>query len=196
MEIYYKIAIGILFICWGCIRLAYKKPYERTKNEILFRKYIKREKRLVACIWFCTVMPYTLYWFTSWLEWGYIPIPNVLRVIALLMACIAIGLVWLSHKALGIYWSPVLEIKGKHQLISTGIYQKIRHPMYAAVFLLYAFAGIASANVITFFIPVITFTILCYIRIADEEKMMISWFGDDYRIYRRKTGMFFPKRKV
>ena len=65
--------------------------------------------------------------------------------------------------------------------------------MYTALYLFIIGAGAISANVLLLVVPFITFSVLCYIRISDEEKMMINWFGDEYWLYKNKTGMFLPK---
>jgi protein-S-isoprenylcysteine O-methyltransferase Ste14 len=49
--------------------------------------------------------------------------------------CLGIGL-WLfyrSHADLGPNWSVTLEVKEDHRLITRGVYQRIRHPMYLAL---------------------------------------------------------------
>src|SRR5213593_2248640 len=63
-----------------------------------------------------------------------------LHVLSFLLGivCAAMGL-WLfyrSHADLGINWSISLEIRKEHQLITRGVYQRIRHPMYMSIFLL------------------------------------------------------------
>jgi len=42
--------------------------------------------------------------------------------------------IW-SHRALGSNWSPILEIRKEHTLVTNGPYKFIRHPMYAAIFI-------------------------------------------------------------
>ena len=44
-----------------------------------------------------------------------------------------------THRDLGRFWSVTLEIRQTHELITTGVYRHVRHPMYAA-FLLWAIA--------------------------------------------------------
>jgi protein-S-isoprenylcysteine O-methyltransferase Ste14 len=49
--------------------------------------------------------------------------------------CLVIGL-WLfyrSHADLGTNWSITLEVGEQHQLITQGVYRRIRHPMYSAL---------------------------------------------------------------
>jgi len=103
-----------------------------------------------------------------------------------------------SHADLGIYWSPTLQMRENHQLVASGIYRRIRHPMYAAMFL----QGIGQ----TLFLPnwiagpawLVTFGILYLIRVGYEERMMLDRFGSEYETYRQHTGRLLPRltRKV
>ena len=40
-----------------------------------------------------------------------------------------------AHADLGLNWSITLEMRKGHELIVHGVYRRIRHPMYAAIFL-------------------------------------------------------------
>lgn len=192
MEIYYKIVIGILYVCFGYIRYNYHKIYKQNKETILFRKFFKREKQLVLWVVIVFNSTYLLYWFTPILAWATL-LPFVVRIVGVLLSFSGLYLFWLTHKALGVNWSPLLEVKKEHKLITTGIYKHIRHPMYTAILVFTLGLGLISANLVVLLLPLIIFSILCYVRISDEEGMMISWFGDEYILYKRKTGMLFPK---
>ena len=53
------------------------------------------------------------------------------------VVCLVVGL-WLfyrSHADLGTNWSVTLQVREHHQLITHGVYQCVRHPMYSALFL-------------------------------------------------------------
>lgn len=192
MEIYYKIVIGILYVCFGYIRYNYHKIYKQNKETILFRKFFKREKQLVLWVAIVFNSTYLLYWFTPILAWATL-LPFVVRIVGVLLSFSGLYLFWLTHNALGTNWSPLLEVKKEHKLITTGIYKHIRHPMYTAILVFTLGLGLISANLVVLLLPLIIFSILCYVRISDEEGMMISWFGDEYVLYKRKTGMLFPK---
>ena len=59
------------------------------------------------------------------------PVPFFLGTI-----CLFIGL-WLFYRAhtdLGVNWSISLEIRENHKLVTHGVYEYIRHPMYTAYF--------------------------------------------------------------
>lgn len=194
MEIYFKIVIGILYVCFGYIRYNYQKTYKQNQATILFRKFFKREKQLVLWVAIVFNSTYLLYWFTPLLAWATL-LPFMIRVTGVVISTYGLYLFWLTHKALGANWSPLLEVRKEHKLITTGIYKHIRHPMYTAILLFTLGLGLISANLVVLLLPLIVFCVLCYIRISDEENMMISWFGDDYILYQRRTGMLFPRFK-
>lgn len=80
-----------------------------------------------------------------------------------------------------------------NQLITTGIYSKVRHPIYAAF--LYAVTGaiLIFDNLFLLFLPVIFWLILTVVIKNTEEKWLIECYGDYYLIYSRKVNRFIPK---
>jgi len=98
-----------------------------------------------------------------------------------------------GHADLKTNWSPSLEIRQDHTLVTNGIYGYIRHPMYASQ-MLFNFAQIlllqnwlAGPPAVAFFIP------FFLLRSRAEEKMMLDTFGSQYREYMKKVGGLFPK---
>ena len=65
---------------------------------------------------------------------------------ALLMAA-GVWLFWRSHADLGENWSVTLELQEGHKLVSSGVYKLIRHPMYAAFFVMAAGQSYAEVSV-------------------------------------------------
>src|SRR5512136_320074 len=93
-----------------------------------------------------------------------------------------------SHRALGRNWSPFLEIRKGHVLVIEGPYRFIRHPMYAAIFLIGIGISLLSANWLVALAYMLPVTIMYLVRVADEEEMMIEQFGNEYREYMQRTG--------
>jgi protein-S-isoprenylcysteine O-methyltransferase Ste14 len=110
------------------------------------------------------------------------------------VSCLVIGL-WLfyrSHADLGTNWSITLEVREQHQLITQGVYRRIRHPMYLAL----ALYSIGQALIIPNWVAgpsnLIAFAILCALRVGAEEKMMVEEFGDEYAAYSARTKRLIP----
>jgi len=73
-----------------------------------------------------------------------------------------------------------------------GLYAWIRHPQYAAL----AITGLGLAILWPRFLTVVLWTVmvgLYYILARDEERRMVFAFGDQYRAYMSRTGMFLPR---
>ena len=100
---------------------------------------------------------------------------------------------WKSHKDLGGNWSPTLQIRQDHKLVTQGIYQRIRHPMYLSIWLLVIAQAMILPNYVAGFAGLIPFGILYFQRVGKEERMMLEEFGSDYERHLQKTGRLFPK---
>jgi len=110
---------------------------------------------------------------------------------ALLMAG-ALVLFWLTHKHLGRYWSVTLDTRKTHKLIDTGIYARVRHPMYSAFWLLALAQGFLLANWVAGLAGPIAWATLFFLRVGHEEKLMIDTFGDQYTSYIQRTKRVLP----
>jgi len=67
-----------------------------------------------------------------------------------------------------------------------GIYRYSRHPIYAALFLIYLSVGIASASWV-FLLVAIMWAVLLNLYVTDEERYCLEAYGDTYREYMDRT---------
>jgi protein-S-isoprenylcysteine O-methyltransferase Ste14 len=82
----------------------------------------------------------------------------------------------------------------KPEVISTGVFRIVRHPIYTGAILFYLAAILSTLSIASalFWLLVIGF----YIFICRyEESILSEEFGNDYLEYKKKTGMLFPKLK-
>jgi len=98
----------------------------------------------------------------------------------------------LTHRALGRNWSVSLDVREGHQLITDGIYRKIRHPMYSAFWLWALAQALLLPNWVAGFAGFAGFGILFFGRIAEEERMMLEAFGSRYHDYMARTYRVIP----
>jgi len=92
---------------------------------------------------------------------------------------------------LGRNWSGTVTLKENHELIQTGPYRYVRHPIYTGLIL--AFFGSAVAldewrGVLAVLLIIIAFRI----KLGIEERWMTDYFGPMYASYRRRTKMIVP----
>ena len=110
------------------------------------------------------------------------------------VVCLAGGL-WLlqqSHVDLGTNWSHALEFREGHQLVTHGVYRRVRHPMYLALLLYAVGQALVLPNSIAGPFFLIAFALLVAIRIGPEERMMLGKFGAHYEAYMARTRRLVP----
>jgi protein-S-isoprenylcysteine O-methyltransferase Ste14 len=116
------------------------------------------------------------------LQWSHVPTAIVIS--ANVLVVIAFLIIFSVFKESS-YTSAIVEVADKQQVISTGPYRFVRHPMYAGVLLLFLVTPIALGSFWTLLI-FIPFTLLFGLRLLDEEKFLSeNLLG--YREYCQKT---------
>ena len=105
---------------------------------------------------------------------------------------LSLPLLYWVHHSLGTYFSARLVLQPKHTIIQNGPYRWIRHPMYSVGFLYLIGAGLLSHSWFVGVVPTLSFTVLVWLRIQDEEIMLCS-LSEEYVAYMERTGRFLPK---
>ena len=72
---------------------------------------------------------------SNWLDFANYALPDWAGGLGAVLIAGALFVFWRAHADLGLNWSPSLEIREKHELITRGIYGVVRHPMYASQWL-------------------------------------------------------------
>jgi len=90
---------------------------------------------------------------------------------------------------LGRNWSPIPNVKEGHELVTSGPYRVVRHPIYTGIILATLGTGLAiHLWLIIFFIMTLNFIW----RVKVEEALMIRQFPDQYPEYKKRTWILIP----
>jgi protein-S-isoprenylcysteine O-methyltransferase Ste14 len=90
-------------------------------------------------------------------------------------------------------WREVYHASREGRLATTGLYGVVRHPQYTGIFLALFGQLIHWPTILT--LALFPLIVWVYLRLARrEERSMIEQFGDEYRVYRQRVPMFFPRR--
>lgn len=111
---------------------------------------------------------------------------------SLLIFNFATGLYLWTHWHLGRHWSPRMSIRLDHQVITTGPYRWVRHPLYALNFLLFLGAFGMTANWLVGAVGIVSSSLIAG-RAGEEEAMLLEHFGEPYASYMKRTGRFLPR---
>jgi protein-S-isoprenylcysteine O-methyltransferase Ste14 len=77
-------------------------------------------------------------------------------------------------------------------LVTTGPYRWVRHPFYVSVLLLVCGAALLAANWFIGVCGLLVFALQA-IRTRIEERKLVERFGEEYRLYMKRTGRFAPR---
>ena len=193
-RIVFFIVLGAMLIMRIAFSLRVHQQGERTMPD---RQAIQREgvglfvARVV--LFFLLIAILVLYAIDhAWMRALDYVLPSWLRWVGFAVGCLSIGLATWAELELGRQFSPQLQLRQQHKLITTGPYSYMRHPLYTALYGFGLSLALVSAN--WFFLGFFFLSLLGLgIRVPKEEMMLIEQFGDDYREYMERTGRYGPR---
>jgi len=98
--------------------------------------------------------------------------------------------VW-ARRHIGANWSGTVTLKQDHELVTTGPYAIVRHPIYTG--LLLALAGSAMARgELRGLLAVVIATLALWRKLGLEERWMREQFGARYDAYRHRVAALIP----
>ncbi len=128
----------------------------------------------------------------AWIDVFSFPLPTWLRWVGFALGLLSLAFWTWTQAALDTRWSAQLQLRKEHQLVTSGPYARIRHPLYAAMFAWAIALAILTANWL--FVALAALSIAgTVVRVPKEEQMMIEAFGNEYKAYMQRTGRYFPK---
>jgi len=119
--------------------------------------------------------------------------PVSYRLMAAGLAVEAMGLIlsiW-ARRHLGQNWSGEISIKVDHELIRSGPYRLLRHPIYTGLLAMYAGTALVTGEWLAA-IGLAMAAFAYWRKIRLEEANLNAAFGDDYDAYRRETWALVP----
>ncbi|WP_205027995.1 protein-S-isoprenylcysteine O-methyltransferase [Oleisolibacter albus] len=120
-------------------------------------------------------------------------LPGWITLIGAVLQIPFLWLFWRSHADLGRNWSPGLEVHLHHRLVTEGVYARIRHPMYAAIWISALTQPLLIQNWIAGSLVIPAFAAMWYLRVPREEALMRARFGAAYDAYADRSGRLWPK---
>lgn len=106
-----------------------------------------------------------------------------------------LGAVWLfdaSSRTMGRNWSLVARTREDHELIQTGPFAVVRHPIYVALFLFMLAMAIAYGHARNLIVAVPIYAIATWLRVRHEERLLRAQFGPAYDAYAARVKRFVP----
>jgi protein-S-isoprenylcysteine O-methyltransferase Ste14 len=177
-------------VAWYVIRY----PFERRAKRVrVIRDYRSLSEKIALSVAFFGLAILPAFYVATGIPQGadYAPRPWAI-VAGIVIFVFGLWVFRSSHKDLGRNWSVTLEIREKHKLVSRGLYRFIRHPMYASFLLIGLAQAFLLPNWVAGLSGLVGFAVLFFMRVNEEERMMLDTFGEEYRVYAGKTKRIIP----
>ena len=121
---------------------------------------------------------------------NFAPVNPVLSSIGVILCTAGMALLaWARHR-LGKNWSPTVAKKEGQELVTSGPYRYVRHPMYTGGLMATIGSAIVCGGAFVFLL-VILGTIFIR-RVGAEDKLMAQQFPNEYPDYKKRTKALIP----
>ena len=135
------------------------------------------------------VIAYSLLWQNRFWER---PLPLWRLGLSVLFLALAALLSWTAVPALGRQWRIEAGLSSDHQLVTTGPYAVVRHPIYTSMLCMLLGTGFMITPVRTLLVASLLFIVGMEIRVRVEDKLLASRFGEQFLAYRRSVPAYVP----
>ena len=177
--------LWILFALYWLVSALHRKKTKRRESIVQRLLYILP---LIAAFYLLNRYRFGY----GWLGTRFVPDTPLVQWLAVLITAAGVAISFWARFHLGSNWSGVVTLKEGHELIRTGPYRTVRHPIYTGI--LIAFLG--NAVLIGQVRGLIGLAIIWasfYIKARREESFLAQEFGLNFNEHTRHTGMFLPK---
>jgi protein-S-isoprenylcysteine O-methyltransferase Ste14 len=178
-------ALVELALCWIVWSLAFVKPSKQATGQ-------KEVSSAPASRWgiFLVMLGFALIW-------AYVRPPGFQKSTLSLIASMILGppsvaLAWAATRHLGKQWRYKAALNEDHELIQTGPYRWVRHPIYTSMFGMLLASGAAWTWRPFWVGSIFAFIAGTEIRVRAEERLLAERFGSSYTAYRSRTSAYIP----
>jgi len=131
-------------------------------------------------------------WLTPWLGWTTtLRWGLVLQIFGSILVLLSFGLHIWARRHLRRFYTERVEVQQDHQVVNTGPYAMVRHPVFTSFFLMAIGLFLLNPALIT--LAIMFYTFWDFSRAAQQEEELLSKTLPDYTAYMAKTSRFLPR---
>ena len=128
----------------------------------------------------------------SWLSGRWLPASVVWPSAGAAITVVGLALTVWARQGLGANWSATVAVKQDHELVLTGPYRYVRHPIYSGLLLAFVGAALARGDWRGMLaVPIAGLALRRKWRL--EERFMVETFGAAYSDYAARTPPVIPR---
>ncbi len=180
----------LLGICWIVfigvwLALSYQAKKTIQRNGRRHNPWLR-----LAVITSAVILLFNIEFFKAFVDYRPFPSNDLAQAIGVLICAAGIAFAILARIHLGRNWGMPMSLKEKPDLVTTGPYRFVRHPIYTgiAVAMLGSMVTAGSMWLVWF----VLFSASFIYSAKKEEKLMLTEFPEEYSRYMKRTKMLIP----
>ena len=121
---------------------------------------------------------------------NFAPVSAVLSSIGVMATVAGMALLIWARQSLGSNWSQIVSAKQGHELVTSGPYRTVRHPMYTGGLIACIGSAVVVGGGFVFFLILLGPIFLW--RVGAEDRLLAQQFPDEFPNYARRTKALIP----
>lgn len=122
----------------------------------------------------------------------FVPDTDAVRWVGLAITVVGLALSVWARIHLGKFWSARVGLKENHELIQSGPYAWVRHPIYSGI-LTAVIGTVLTAGDSRALLALALIWAALLMKAKREERLLSEQFGEAFAAYRQRTGALVPK---
>jgi len=185
-----RIALDVTAACWGLFYVYWLASAFATKKTAVRESFIGSLSYRLPVALAAMVLAYAA---RMPRPMSAVAFPHTTPVCVLVIAFSTVGLftcLW-ARITLGRNWSSVVLVRVDHELVQTGPYRFVRHPIYSGIILMFA-AIVLLVGRLAGILALGLFVYSFVLKLRREERVMMEQFPTSYPEYIKKTKTLVP----
>jgi protein-S-isoprenylcysteine O-methyltransferase len=181
---------GVAFL-WTALWIVWLISALTAKRSVQRQTVISRlEQSILVTTAFCLLFGRGLW--PHWLRQRILPESDaVLLWTGLILTAAGVGFAIVARFWIGRNWSGTITIKQQHELIQSGPYRIVRHPIYTGLLLAYLSTALVYGE-LRGFVGFVLLLLGFGRKLRMEEAFMVQQFGNAYLDYKRRVKALVP----
>lgn len=180
--------VFILIVGFYCMDTLYIRKFDRVREGAGSGRSLSYTLLVISLAIILVVQPLLLPGISLVVKGGW---GLTIQATGLLMVSTALGLHLWARKHLRHFYAERVEIQPNHQLVDSGPYAAIRHPVITSFFLFAAGLLLINPSISSLLVAGFTFWDFCRAARMEEELLGRTLIG--YKEYMTRTHAFFPR---
>ena len=182
----------VVLACWAIFLVYWRitaravKPAQETRADVVVRLWNLLAPPVLGLLFVVSMPRLAVYPFAIRLLHS-----TLLQAAGTALVVLGLVIAILARRTLAGNWSSTIELKVDHELVTTGPYRLVRHPIYTGILTMALGLALSSGTVgaLVFLLLILSYLVF---KLRREEALMAEHFPEQYPEYRRATKALLP----